>query len=301
MRAPTFSVIVPSYRRPDKLAACLASLALQTWPLDDFEVIVVDDAGMRSILAPIAEMGHPFAFRLLSQQNRGAAAARNAGARLARGTFLAFTDDDCRPTPGWLESFSHTLTAEAVGALIGGRVVNALASDRFAGATQALVDFLVDHAPTGGSPGRLFTSNNLCVPRAAFHELAGFDEAFRGAGGEDREFCLRWAHAGRRTHYAPEALVLHAHDLTFAGFLRQHHAYGRGAALLRQRALARGYGPLPLEPASFYWQLVSHPLRARNERAQLERSLLFLLSQAANAAGYFQEQLYSRAQRREAG
>jgi len=301
MRTPTFSVIVPSYRRPDKLAACLESLAAQTWALDDFEAIVVDDAGMRAVLAPIAARSHPFACRLWSQPNRGAAAARNAGARLARGTLLAFTDDDCRPAPNWLESFKRALAAEPKDALVGGRVLNALTSDRFACASQALVDFLVDQSRAGGGQGRLLTSNNLCVPRVAFQELGGFDEAFRGAGGEDREFCLRWAHAAGRTLYAPEAVVLHAHDLTFAGFLRQHHAYGRGAALLRRRALAHGYGPLPLEPASFYWQLVTHPLRARDARARLQQTLLFLLSQAANATGYFRERLPSRAQRREAG
>jgi len=300
MRAPTFSVIVPSYRRPDQLAACLQSLASQSWALDDFEVIVVDDADMGAVLAPIAEKRHPFACRLVSQQNRGAAAARNAGAKLARGTFLAFTDDDCRPTPSWLESFRQALAAEAEVALIGGRVLNALAHDQFASATQALVDFLVDHRPTGGAQGRLLTSNNLCVPRVAFSELGGFDEAFRGAGGEDREFCLRWAHAGRRTHYAPEALVLHAHGLTFAGFLRQHYAYGRGAALLRQRALAHGYGPLPLEPASFYWQLVCHPLHRADDRARLQQALLFLISQGANAAGYLQGRVYLPEQPRKA-
>lgn len=300
MRAITFSVVVPSYRRPEKLAACLESLAAQTWPLDDFEVIVADDAGMRALLAPIAEQGHPFRCRLLSQANRGAAAARNAGAKLARGTFLAFTDDDCRPEPSWLESLWQAQRAEPEGSLIGGRVVNALVRDRFASASQALVDFLVDQSPAGGAPGRLLTSNNLCLPRRGFEELGGFDEAFRGAAGEDREFCLRWARRSRRALYAPEAVVLHAHDLTFAGFLRQHYAYGRGAARLRQRALIHGYGPLPLEPVSFYWQLVCHPLRATDDRARLQQSLLFLLSQAANAAGYFQERHSFRTQHEEA-
>lgn len=291
MQNPTFSVIVPTYRRPEKLALCLASFAEQSWPRDDFEVIVVDDANMRATLAPFVERGRAFACHLLSQTNRGAAAARNAGARLARGRLLAFTDDDCQPEPRWLESLNRVTTAEPDGTLVGGRVLNALAHDRYAAATQALIDFLVERDPSGAPRGRLLTSNNLCVPSLAFHELGGFDETFRGAGGEDREFCLRWAHERRRSVYAPQAVVRHAHDLTLAGFFRQHHAYGRGAALLRRRALVHGYGPLPFEPASFYWKLLMHPERAANGDERVRQSLLFVLSQVANAAGYLQGRL----------
>lgn len=302
MRDLTFSVIVPTYRRPEMLAACLRSLAEQTWSRDDFEVIVVDDADMRVALAPLVAAEHPFSCQLVSQANRGAAAARNTGARLARGRLLAFTDDDCQPAPDWLELLERAMAAapEPGEALVGGRVVNELVRDRFASASQALVDFLVEQGNVGAAQGRLLTSNNLCVPRIAFHDLGGFDEAFRGAGGEDREFCLRWVHSSgghtaRPSVYAPEAVVRHKHDLTLAGFLRQHYAYGRGAALLRRRALVHGYGPLPLERASFYWNLLCHPRQAAALEARSQQSLLFLLSQVANAAGYVQGRLVERA------
>lgn len=299
MHTPTFSIIVPTFRRPEQLAACLRSLAAQTWPRDDFEVIVVDDADMRPALAPLVEGAWSFACHLVSQANRGAAAARNAGARLARGRLLAFTDDDCQPEPAWLEMLERVMAASPEGTLVGGRVVNTLRCNGFASASQALVDFLVEQGDLGTAQGRLLTSNNLCALRRTFLALGGFDEAFRGAGGEDRELCLRWAHDGRRTArrnvYAPEAVVRHAHDLTFAGFVEQHYAYGRGAALLRERALVHGYGPLPLERASFYWQLLRHPQRATAREARVRQTLLFLLSQVANAAGYAHVRLAERA------
>ena len=87
--------------------------------------------------------------------------------------------------------------------------------------------------------------------------------------------------------YADDAVVHHAHDLTLGAFLRQHYAYGRGAALLRQRAQIHGYGPLPLEPASFYWALLRSPARAAGLRERTRRTALLALSQLANAAGYF--------------
>ncbi len=179
------------------------------------------------------------------------------------------------------------MNAEPGPALIGGRVINALRDDPYATASQALIDFLYEQFNREPRQARLLTSNNLCLPAAAFRELGGFDTAFSGAGGEDREFCMRWAHAGHPLIYAPDAVVHHAHDMTLKAFLRQHYAYGRGAALLRQRAAAHGYASPPLERASFYWELFRYPQRVADLDARLGQSVLFALSQVANVAGYF--------------
>lgn len=288
MQALTFSVIIPTYRRPEKLAACLRSLEQQHFPHDDFEVIVVDDSGTGEADKPVAKVARRVSRRLVTQARRGAAAARNTGARIARGRFLAFTDDDCQPEPGWLDSLRSVMLAERSEVLVGGRVVNALTDDPFATATQSIVDFLMEYGSPGHGEARLLTSNNLCVPKAAFHRLGGFDEAFQGAGGEDREFCWRWAHEAGRSVYAPQAVVRHAHDLTLIGFIRQHFCYGRGAALFRQRAVEHGYGRLPLESASFYWNLLKSPQRAPGVEVRVQQSVLLLLAQIANAAGYCQ-------------
>ena len=287
----TFSVVVPTYRRPQKLARCLTSLARQTYPSSGFEVLVVDDGALGSELERVVATARPYACQLLSQAHRGAAAARNAGAWAARGRLLAFTDDDCEPAPNWLEVFERNLFAEGEPVLFGGRVVNALAADPFAAASQALVDFLCEKQNRERSRARLLTSNNLCVPAAAFRELGGFDTSFSGAGGEDRELCLRWVAAKRPATFLPEAVVYHAHDMTLGEFVRQHHGYGRGAALLRRRAAAQGYGPLPLERMSFYLDLLRYPLRGSGSDARVRTSLLFALSQLANAAGYCDERV----------
>ncbi|HEX5097846.1 MAG TPA: glycosyltransferase [Polyangiaceae bacterium] len=291
MTLPAFSVIVPTYRRPEKLARCLASLLRQTYPPSRFEVIVVDDAAMGRELEPLVSATRPYACELVSQAHRGPAAARNAGARAARGRLLAFTDDDCEPAADWLDVLEQKMSAADQPLLVGGRVVNALAADPFASASQALVDFLCEKQNRELGCARLLTSNNLCVPTDAFLELGGFDTTFAGAGGEDRELCWRWGAAGHRAAFAPEAVVYHAHDMTLREFVRQHHAYGRGAALLRRRADAHGYGPLPLERLSFYFDLLAYPLRGAAVTARVRTSLLFALSQVANAAGYCDERV----------
>jgi GT2 family glycosyltransferase len=291
MQTPTFTVVIPTHQRPRQLARCLRSLAKQTVSSTEYEVVVVDDAAMEAELEWVVSTAGPMACRLLSQAHLGAAAARNAGASIANGRFLAFTDDDCRPAPDWLESLEREVTSNQDAVLVGGRVVNELQRNPYASASQALVDFLYDRFNRDPQRARMLTSNNLCVPADAFREVGGFDTAFPGAGGEDRELCLRWAHTGHCLRYAPSAIVFHAHDLTLSRFVQQHFACGRGSAILRRRALSHGYGPLPLEPTSFYWELLRYPQCAPDLKRRWACSVLFAVSQVATGLGYLRVRL----------
>lgn len=286
-----FTVVVPTFRRPDSLARCLHGLAGQTLPKSDFEVIIVDDSGRRGAVNERAIAAHGLCGRVLYQEHAGPAAARNRGAAKARGRVLAFTDDDCSPAPDWLETaWAHFRRFED-DLLIGGRVVNGIPGDPFASASQALVDYLITYFNPNGRPARLLTSNNLCVPTAPFRQMGGFDTAFQGAGGEDRELCLRWVANGRPSRYVPDATVFHFHEMTLSEFIRQHRAYGRGSAILRRRRIENGYGPLPLEPLSFYVDLLRYPLTSSRRGVCLSQGALFALSQAANGLGFLQVRL----------
>ncbi len=89
MTTPLFSVIVPTYGRPEYLAQCVASILEQT--VSDLEVVVVDDASPE----PVGIAGDDGRVRLVRREtNGGPAAARNTGMGTARGTYLAFCDDD---------------------------------------------------------------------------------------------------------------------------------------------------------------------------------------------------------------
>lgn len=286
MQTPTFTVIVPTRQRPQKLARCLKTLADQEFSKSDYEVVVVSDGSAGEYIERIACDTATIACRLLTQSHLGAAAARNLGASAAKGRLLAFTDDDCRPAPDWLTNLERQFNMHRGSVLVGGRVVNELTDDIFASTAQALTEFLYQHFNHDPQRARMLASNNFCVPADAFRQIGGFDQAFTGAGGEDREFCLRWAYAGHGLVYAPAATVYHAHDMTLSKFIRQHFAYGRGAAILRRRALERGYGPIALEPVSFYWDLLRYPQQAPGIGRRWPCAALFAVSQLANTLGY---------------
>src|SRR5919199_1033676 len=102
------SVVVPTFRRPESLSRCLAALCAQAFDPAAYEVIVADDAASdeaRRVVRCWAERAaaRGLALRYVPVTGaHGPAAARNAGWRAAHGPIIAFTDDDCVPTPDWL-------------------------------------------------------------------------------------------------------------------------------------------------------------------------------------------------------
>ncbi|MDH5580139.1 MAG: glycosyltransferase, partial [Betaproteobacteria bacterium] len=101
-RPPKVSVIVPTYNRPDRLRTALESLAAQTF--QDFEVIVVNDAGCEVGFVVAACIDRHRITTITHDRNRGLAAARNSGLRAAKGTYIAYLDDDDRYLPHHLET-----------------------------------------------------------------------------------------------------------------------------------------------------------------------------------------------------
>jgi len=103
------SIIIPLYNHADKLDGCLASIANQT--SQNFEITVVNDGSTDNYEPIIKKFKERFGYKFifLSQENKGAPAARNLGARNARGEFLLFCDADVIMKPEALEMMLKTL------------------------------------------------------------------------------------------------------------------------------------------------------------------------------------------------
>ena len=291
--APLWTVVVPTYRRPEQLARCLRALAELRAPAGSgdpggvgggVEVLVVDDGGPPgpgSAREVAAGVPGPHRVRVHRQDNAGPAAARNAGARLAAGRWLAFTDDDCAPAPGWLAAMGPHLRGGDV--LVGGRTVNARRRDLCAEATQTMVSHLVE--PAAGAAPTFFPTCNLALRAASFEAVGGFDTSFPRAAGEDRAFCDAWRAPGRALVHESGAVVEHHHALTLAGFWRQHRAYGEAAVAVHRLRRERGMPDAGRAPLAFYLSLLARPLREQGPVRAPVLCALLALSQVATAAG----------------
>jgi GT2 family glycosyltransferase len=285
---PTFTVVIPTYGRPDLLARCLGALARIDPPDGGFEVIVVDDGSPDRLDPVVSDYAGSMALRLCRKRNGGPASARNLGARVARGDWLAFLDDDCVPKPGWLRGFEAARTNEPGGAA-GGGITTTDCDTIYSVASNLLLTYLYDYYNRPGAPGHFYATANLACSRQTFLEVGGFDETFRIAAAEDRDFCDRWVEHGHAICYSPEALVDHAPQLSLRRFLRQHFNYGRGAHYLHVARRRRGLTRPRVEPARFYRDLLARAVNRTSNRNTLTLAVLLAMTQAIYVTGYATE------------
>ncbi len=288
-----FSVVVPTYGRPGALASCLAALCRLEYPRDCFEVIIVDDGGAIPADKTAESFKQDLNVAVLHQQNAGPAAARNTGAAAARGEYVAFTDDDCRPARGWLAAFARRFSVSP-NHVLGGKVANGVPGNRYSMASQLILDIVYRHYNSDPERARFFGSANVSMATSVFRDLGGFDAQFRTAS-EDREFCDRCRFRGVPMAFVPDAVVEHMHELTFSRFCRQHFNYGRGACDFHDVQSGRGSGTMRSE-MSFHLNArnwIVEPLRQVGWREVLPLAVILGLWQGSYAAGYFQE-LFSR-------
>ena len=222
---PPMSLIVCTYRGARLLRPCLASLRKLRYP--DYEVIVVNDGDD----AEVAQVAEDFPEVRLVPQNPhgGLSAARNLGARSARGEILVYTDDDCEADPDWLTWLALAFDRDDLDAA-GGPNIPPPPSTRIramvAAAPGGPAHVLLDDREAEHLPGC-----NLAVRREAFEAMEGFDPRFRVAG-DDVDFCWRLHDAGFRLGFHPAAMVWHHRRFTPRAYLRQQLGYGRAEAKL---------------------------------------------------------------------
>jgi GT2 family glycosyltransferase len=288
MDQPFFSIIVPTYKRPEALSECLQALASLDYPKDRMEVIVVVDGSPNPPEPVVTEYAECLPVRLVLQDHAGPAAARNRGAELAKGDCLAFVDDDCRPSPSWLTTMADKLIETPMCAVTG-RTENILKGNLFARTSQTVIAFLYAYYNSDPTRARFLTSNNMAISAELFREAGGFNRAFPNAAGEDREFCDRLLAEGHPVVYAPEGVVHHAHELTLFSFLRQHFNYGRAAYHFHRFRARRRRGSIQFESFRFYCSLLGSAFKEHRGLEAVGMMFMLGLTQAATVLGFFRE------------
>jgi GT2 family glycosyltransferase len=196
------SVVVPTCGRIDLLNRCIEALCRQELPALRYEIIVVDDGPHRETRRLVEHWIRSMRNKnldityLANNGPHGPAAARNRGWRAARGSIIAFTDDDTVPTPGWLVNglsvFDDTVHA------VCGRVEMPL--------SEKPTDYERDAQQL--ERAEFVTANCFCR-KEVLEFINGFDERFRFAWREDSDLHFRLLGLQARIMYAPQAVVVH--------------------------------------------------------------------------------------------
>ena len=244
------TVVLCTYNRSESLASALNSAAALVLPESvDWEVLVVDNNSndrTREVAADFCSR-YPSRFRYLFEPQQGKSNALNTGIREARGSILAFMDDDVTVEPTWLQSLTSGLNSgEWSGA--GGRIrpARSFAPPRWLplqgpnnlGGILALFDLgekarELDRSPIG---------TNMAFRKEIFRKYGGFRTDMGPRPGseirnEDTEFGRRVLAAGERIRYEPSAIVYHAMPekrLTKEYFLA--FAFDTGRTMIREAA-----------------------------------------------------------------
>jgi mycofactocin system glycosyltransferase len=225
------TVVVPAYGRPAALARCLRALSIRGAGVGP-AVIVVDDATPDP--SPVREVAAAAGARYLRlPDNRGPAAARNAGAALATTGLVAFVDSDCQVSPGWLDRLVPFFDDPRVAA-VAPRVTPAGLRARSPLARYERAGSALD---MGTHPALVRPGARLgFVPSATLvvrRDLVSFDEQLRL--GEDVDLVWRLADAGHHVRYEPTVVVRHDPSGSLPQWACRRYEYGTSTVDLNHR------------------------------------------------------------------
>lgn len=190
------SVIIPTYNRLELLKNQVDAVMNQTLPSNQYEVIVVNDGssdGTKDYLDQVAAKHDHFI--ALHQQNGGPAKARNQALRQAKGSIIAFTDDDCEVANNWLEIIANELTDGLVG------LQGLTYTDR---ANVTPLTHQIDNETGHNS----VPTCNAAYRKELLLQIGGFDESFPYPHNEDADVSWRMQEIGE-VPFCKEMKVYH--------------------------------------------------------------------------------------------
>jgi glycosyltransferase involved in cell wall biosynthesis len=257
MNPVSVSVIIPAYNASATIGGTLGALAKQNC-FQPFEVIVVDDGSVDDTGTIICTFP---TVKYVRQDNAGPASARNHGAKLALGEFLAFTDSDCIPHEDWIAQlmagFGYPAPPEAgqVG-VVAGSYGTANPESRLARCVYK--EILWRHNHLMPDYPNSFGSYNFCVRKNVFEAVGGFNIDYRAASGEDNDLSYKITRSGWRIIFQRKALVDHYHPEAVAKYLKEQfrHGFWRIKMYRDHPAMMRGDG------YTFWKDIIEMPLSA---------------------------------------
>jgi glycosyltransferase involved in cell wall biosynthesis len=219
------SVVIPTYNRQKLLINCLRSLHQQTLNARWFEIIIVSD-GRDDETAKALKHWQRTKLNisyLSTVDKKGPAAARNLGWLSANSPLIAFTDDDCQPSPNWLDALLKQAAGHSLIALTGKTVVPL---------PRCPTDFAMN---TAGLEHAEFITANCACTKAALFATGGFDERFKLAWREDSDLHFKLIEHKIPILRVDDAIVVHpVRDAPWGVCIREQKKSAFEALLFRK-------------------------------------------------------------------
>lgn len=233
--AGSVSVVVPTRDRAASLERLLRELALQSYPPERLEAVVVLDGTGDDSAAVASSLDVPYRVTVRALDRVGVGAARNAGTAAATGDIVVFLDDDVVPRPDCVErhAAAHRRGSPCVALGYAPPVVDG------SWWGLALRAWWEDHFTRKADPGRTVRWSDVITLNSSFRrslllEHGGFDEQFARRH-EDWELGVRLVEAGVRLRYVGDAVVAHELDCSFEAALGRQRQEARADVLLARR------------------------------------------------------------------
>lgn len=226
------SIIIPVFNSEKTVKKCIESLFELDFPKNKMEIIFVDDGSIDNTKKIIKNYNH---VKLIEQNHKGPASARNNGIRKSSGDFIFFTDSDCIVPKNWVTKMLGRFENNI--AMVGGSLVpfslNKL-SERF---EQSRRDRLYGNKLMFVNA---LPSCNMAVRRKVIEEIKGFDENFKYPSFEDYDLCFRIKELGYNILYDPDIGVIHLHSPSWIGVFKRALRHGKEGVRFRSKLNYKG-------------------------------------------------------------
>ncbi len=231
------SIVIPTFNRREMVRRTLETLFAQTFPADKYEVIVVVDGSTDGTAAMLRTLKPACRFRVIEQENRGLAGARNTGFREADAGLVLFLDDDMMCDQGLVAA--HVAAHETTCQLVAFGVIflsadspPSLAAECF---NREIGAFHLRQNQSGRKAWQQIECvfSNTSLSRASLIEAGGFDETFRMR--EDLELGARLCNAGLHAWYINSAVAYHCYNKNIDDLVQDAEAFATADVMFARK------------------------------------------------------------------
>lgn len=238
---PFVSIIIPHRNDSDRLRLCIESLKKQTYPADNYEIIVIDNGSDEKHQENASNIAKKHNIIFLSETKLSSYAARNLGIKSAKGDFLGFTDADCIPDSEWIKNALTEFSNKPETQIIGGKInlfYKIPDKPNLVELYETIHSFKQEvfiNRNNYAATANLFTSKEI------MNQVGNFNSNMKSNG--DIEWCLRANKLNISLNYCKDVIVNHPARHNFKEFIkRQIRLCGGGF----NRRKEQGYSSIKL-------------------------------------------------------